>query len=258
VDYDPRRDANMEYAELVYIQEVRGLARSLAAEAKSARARGEYGVAAKYAVATMRLGAMLRRGGLLIDYLLGLANEGIGCWNLQELRRELSPDDSRSVIAALEKSLAEHEDLDSILARDAHFTHQVYGWRTRLEEALHWLLSVDSDVLTAVETAAYHSAALNRLLQADLAIRAFRTETGRWPADLEELAPAYLSAVPLDPYTDQPLQYRPGEDDFILYSVGFDGRDDGGAFTTSADYYTTREAAQRGWDLSLDFVAAEE
>lgn len=69
------------------------------------------------------------------------------------------------------------------------------------------------------------SAARARLLYTSLALRAYEAEHGRPAASLEELVPEYLSAVPLDPFTEsQPLQYLGGK----LYSVGLDLVDDGG------------------------------
>ena len=53
---------------------------------------------------------------------------------------------------------------------------------------------------------------------------------GRFPANLDALVPEYLPAVPLDPLAanDRPLTYVPGEPRPCVYSVGSDGRDDGG------------------------------
>jgi len=62
-----------------------------------------------------------------------------------------------------------------------------------------------------------------------LAVHRFRADNGALPGSLDELvSDGYLQHVPLDPYSDGPLIYRPIEDDFILYSVGGDFTDDGG------------------------------
>ncbi len=69
---------------------------------------------------------------------------------------------------------------------------------------------------------------LSRCLQSALALRAFELEKGRLPERLEELVSAYLPAVPEDPVTGGPLRWNPHT--ACLYSVGEDGRDDGGDF----------------------------
>ena len=49
-----------------------------------------------------------------------------------------------------------------------------------------------------------------------------------WPANLAELTPEYLPAVPLDRYDGQPLRYRVVAGRPLIYSVGADRHDDGG------------------------------
>jgi hypothetical protein len=62
-----------------------------------------------------------------------------------------------------------------------------------------------------------------------LAIHRYKLDKGRFPASLEELVEAgYLKEVPIDPYSDRPIVYKPAEEDFILYSIGPDFKDDGG------------------------------
>lgn len=48
------------------------------------------------------------------------------------------------------------------------------------------------------------------------------------PATLDALVPAYLTALPLDPFADAPLRFLRTDTTYVVYSVGPDGRDDGG------------------------------
>ncbi len=49
------------------------------------------------------------------------------------------------------------------------------------------------------------------------------------PRSCPELVPAFLSRVPVDLVDGQPLRYRlKDEQHFLLYSVGLDGKDNGG------------------------------
>ena len=48
------------------------------------------------------------------------------------------------------------------------------------------------------------------------------------PATLSALVPKYLSSVPIDPFTDSPLSYAARDGEYVVYSVGRDGKDDGG------------------------------
>src|SRR5436309_9873256 len=67
------------------------------------------------------------------------------------------------------------------------------------------------------------------LLIAAIALRRYQIRYGRLPPDLDSLAPEFLAAVPVDYMNGQPLHYRVEPDgSFRLYSVGLDGKDDGG------------------------------
>lgn len=67
-----------------------------------------------------------------------------------------------------------------------------------------------------------------RSARAALAAERYRIDHGQWPADLGELVPGYLDAVPLDPFDDEPLRYLRNEEGIVVYSIGDDLTDDGG------------------------------
>jgi hypothetical protein len=59
------------------------------------------------------------------------------------------------------------------------------------------------------------------------AIHAYNKRNGRFPETLQDLVPADLDAVPVDPYDGLELRYNFKER--LLYSVGKDGKDSGGS-----------------------------
>jgi hypothetical protein len=61
-----------------------------------------------------------------------------------------------------------------------------------------------------------------------LAAKRYQQARGHWPANLAELAPAFLTAVPLDPYDGQPIRSRRLENGIVVYSIGSDRVDNGG------------------------------
>jgi hypothetical protein len=64
--------------------------------------------------------------------------------------------------------------------------------------------------------------------QAAIAIERYRLATGNLPDGLADLLPAYLDAIPKDPFDGKDLRYRKLDAGFVVYSVGKDERDDGG------------------------------
>ena len=76
---------------------------------------------------------------------------------------------------------------------------------------------------------AYRGKALHEATVAILALQRWRVEKNEYPADLDGLVAAgFLKELPMDPYRDKPLVYKKTNDNFILYSLGCDFKDDGG------------------------------
>jgi hypothetical protein len=79
--------------------------------------------------------------------------------------------------------------------------------------------------------------------RAALTVERYRAAEGGLPEKLEDLVPKYLEAVPTDPFDGKPLRYRRLEKGYMIYSVGPDRMDNGGA---------EREGrAAAGWDVTF-------
>jgi hypothetical protein len=77
-----------------------------------------------------------------------------------------------------------------------------------------------------------------------IALERYRMAHGEYPEALDALAPQFIAQVPLDVIGGQPLKYRrTGGGQFALYSVGWNGTDDGGVPVIS-------KGADAGLDLS--------
>jgi hypothetical protein len=60
------------------------------------------------------------------------------------------------------------------------------------------------------------------------ALAAYRREHGRYPEKLDALAPQYLATIPGDLFSGKALIYRSAANGYLFYSVGINGKDDGG------------------------------
>lgn len=61
------------------------------------------------------------------------------------------------------------------------------------------------------------------------ALERYRLANGEFPETLESLAPRYIDRAPNDVIGGQPYKYRRTKDgQFMLYSVGWNEKDDGG------------------------------
>jgi len=71
--------------------------------------------------------------------------------------------------------------------------------------------------------------AILRDAQTALAIERYRLASSRLPDQLSDLVPMFLPAVPTDPFDGKPLRYKKLAKGYIVYSIGEDGADNGGA-----------------------------
>jgi hypothetical protein len=62
-----------------------------------------------------------------------------------------------------------------------------------------------------------------------IACERYRLRTGAWPATLDDLPKDILAAIPNDPFTGRRIAFKRLADGIVVYSVGPDGKDDGGA-----------------------------
>jgi hypothetical protein len=61
-----------------------------------------------------------------------------------------------------------------------------------------------------------------------LALREYHRRNKNYPERLDQLVPDFLPRMPIDYSDRQPLRYRREGDRYVLYSVGLNGKDDGG------------------------------
>jgi hypothetical protein len=230
-------------------QSFRNLMRTIDFEIGAAITQGNHARACELALTNIRLGVMLQQGGSVIECLVGVAIQGVAQRRITEIRRHLSSEDSRRVVAALERALLEAEDARDVARRDRAMAERSYGWAARLDNVIE-SAGFETHIRPFYQ-AKLRELAQCRMLQTDLAIRLYQNDHGELPADLAQLVPTYLPEPPLDPYTDANglLRYRPAADDFLLYSVGKDGRDNGGIFTNSPTYFHEHST---GYDYDLE------
>jgi hypothetical protein len=67
-----------------------------------------------------------------------------------------------------------------------------------------------------------------------VAVERYRIKTNHWPARLNDLVPAYVASIPVDPYDGKPLRYRIIADGVVVYAIGADLEDNGGQIRPQA------------------------
>jgi hypothetical protein len=83
--------------------------------------------------------------------------------------------------------------------------------------------------ISAVAKAEDRGVACSSLGQVTFALAAYRAEHGAYPTQLAQLLRKHLAAVPVDPFANGPMRYKRTQTGCIVYSIGPNGKDDGGA-----------------------------
>jgi hypothetical protein len=186
-----------------------------------------YGDAARSYVDAIRFGNEISRGAFIIDRLVGVACEAIGCGPLAKLVPKLSCEQARSVIAELEKIDAARVSWAEVRRNEDRFS------RYQLSKGFNpitWVMTRWQRWRSIQQAERRHKRVIahERLLVAELALHCYQSEQGHPPARLVDLVTNYLSSVPQDPFSGRPVIYRPQGTNWLVYSVGEDGVDDGG------------------------------
>jgi len=262
VPYDPKTDAKADYDRHLYGWPA--LIRSLMAEAKITANVGKAEHSSRISLGLVRLADMLSRGGVSCDVQLAYAVRKIGYSELIKVIDQLPKEELHHVLVALQQSEVEREAVSAMLARQADYEEQVFGWHKRFEHAVARRTVAQN--LEFYNSHVEQESTTNSLLQTHVAIRMFQRDFGRLPENLSELVPAYLASSPVDP-NSIPLCYRVAGEEFVLYAVGWDRKDDGGNFTTDYRYWATvpgstwphgASEAKPSFDVDLGMLSREE
>jgi hypothetical protein len=94
---------------------------------------------------------------------------------------------------------------------------------------------------------AYAQSSVN-LARTAIALERFRLAHGEFPESLDALAPQFLEKIPHDVIGGEPLHYRRTDDgQFVLYSIGWNDRDDGGVIILNQGSTRVVDLNQGDW-----------
>jgi membrane protease YdiL (CAAX protease family) len=101
--------------------------------------------------------------------------------------------------------------------------------RKALSERLGQVILIMFSPSIALEGSVEDRAAMTfELTKLAFALAAYRADLGSYPMKLADLASKYVREVPKDLFSDTELHYRQEGGGYLLYSVGVNGKDDGG------------------------------
>ena len=166
-----------------------------------------------------------QRGGIVSQAIVD--NSWWASKKLYKLRESLTEAQCLELVKQLEAIDTEREPFAEIVQRDRAWHERINGWNGQLYNLLvnEWGGNYE------IDRQRYQlQTALNRLLIAEIALQAFRTQEQKLPNDFQSLVPSYLAAVPIDPCDPNsgPLHLRTESGTCVAYGVGPDGIDNNG------------------------------
>ena len=203
------------------------LATLIVAEGRLAEMENRFSDAAQSYMDAIYFGNETSRGGFVINRLVGMSCEALGETPLSKLAPRLDDEAARRVIAQLEKLDQVGVTWEEVRRSERRFEY--YQLRKGFNP-LVWVTSRWQN-WTSMRRAEMRNkgiAAHLRLLTTELALRCYRIEHGHVPTTLSQLVPKNLRLVPIDPFSEKPMIYRPLGTNWVLYSIGEDGLDNGG------------------------------
>lgn len=220
-------DMNWFNGHMVHVGAHKSMAQLLVAEGLVHLNEGRTNEAARCFADCIVFAHAAHHRGLMIDDLVGIACQAIGARQLVQVAPHVSPDALREILPDLIALDQSREPASAIVQRDRDWSRGAYG-------ALRatWFKFVTHRNLRAAEMKFEkrhaRSVAALRLMMTELAVRGYEAKNGKPPMALAELVPAWLPAVPIDPFSNRPLVYRATTNSYLLYSVGPDAQDDQG------------------------------
>ena len=145
---------------------------------------------------------------------------------LEETQRLIDAARSSKEKRSATHALAAAEALEVKVGRNGELS----SWRYLATKAL---VASDGKVSVRALRAQTHC----RIAVAAIALERYRLRHKRFPASLNELVPEFVSEVPIDYMDGKPLRYRLDGDQFVLWSVGPNGKDDGGTSKSQSGFH---------------------
>ncbi len=152
----------------------------------------------------------------------------------------------------------------SSIETNGHFNPTYSDLRTRLEllgesqgwsqlDYFRWQFSLETESMDIFRLRNVMTAeSAKKITLTALALKRYQLKHGNYPSDLNLLVPEFAPTVPLDPVDGKPLRYYLKSDGtFLLYSIGDNGKDDGGnplrAGTSYFHYWLDYKALDWVW-----------
>jgi hypothetical protein len=203
LDYSPAQTGMLNE-----LASIKRLGQAFAAEARLEEMQGRISDAAKSDLDLIHLGNESARGGVLIQQLVGLALERMGASGLQKLLPQMDAQTSRDSAAALETLDGQRQTWAEVMQQESDWSYRTFPG---IKWEIHRIIEYKSikKLNQKIELQLNQKIVSTRQLIIELAAHAYQLDKGHPVANINDLVPDYLKAIPQDPFTGRNIVYSP-------------------------------------------------
>jgi hypothetical protein len=117
-----------------------------------------------------------------------------------------------------------------------------------IDENVSSMMSQSLVSIQRVPQRIFRTEVARQIVIAAIALKRYQLRHAAYPRELAALTPDFVAEIPRDPMDGKPLHYRLNSDGtYVLYSVGDDGKDDGGDVSPATPSKTATWLQGRDW-----------
>jgi hypothetical protein len=174
--------------------------------------------------------------------IIGIAFEAVAHRNIKMalMYNEITPEQLRSLESILEIPMDRGKGHTEIAARIDRLNEEKYRSKMSMVELLKDLWfgrKTRKQQEQARSRSNLRIQSIRRAMPILIALRRHKQETGVWPESLEQIEPRLPEQMLTDPQNNGPFTYICDGENFIFYSKGPNGIDEGGVASMPADDY---------------------
>lgn len=186
-----------------------------------------------------RISETFYQGGTVEDFFYGYGSQQVANQAVAVVAPQLSDAQCAEALHQARALDRAEPAIHSVLAYDTYWQSVGAGWRDRLYDAALSLVGDQPNRRSQISEGTYNWRRQRlgslKTVQYVLALELHHRKHGEFPERLETVQAAHDLLDLMDPYTDHPPVYRQVEDNYLLYSVGADGNDEGGLFSQGSN-----------------------
>lgn len=179
-----------------------------------------------------KMGAKLQQGGLFLHALVAIGSTGDANRGMKIHIASFSSAARERASLEIMKNLNEIDTIETLTARDRNWSNN-QSWVTHVQNLVQGRLGIGViQEIYSIDVVVARYITDRRLMVLELLLQNYHDKKGIYPESLDEVVAPLYREIASDPFSKNgvPFIYRIEDGNFLLYSLGDNGVDDGGEY----------------------------